>query len=146
MDDATSMLMELRFVTSESTFSYFDALESYFRKHGRPVAFYRDKHTVFQVSRPSQHMTRMTQFGRALAEQNKEILCVNSSQAKGRVERANRTFQDRLVKELRLAGIPNCKKATRSCRSSRSVTTPSSQRPPPRQTIYIAGQTSKRID
>jgi hypothetical protein len=47
----------------------------------------------------------MTQFGRALAELNIEILCANSSQAKGRVERANRTLQDRLVKELRLAGV-----------------------------------------
>jgi len=47
----------------------------------------------------------MTQFGRALNQLNVEILCANSSQAKGRVERANRTLQDRLVKELRLAGI-----------------------------------------
>ena len=46
----------------------------------------------------------MTQFGRALSELNIEILCANSSQAKGRAERANRTLQDRLVKELRLAG------------------------------------------
>ena len=49
-------------------------------------------------------MTGMTQFGRALAELNIEILCANSSQAKGRVERINRKLQDRLVKELRLAG------------------------------------------
>lgn len=48
---------------------------------------------------------RITQFGRALSELNVEILCANSSQAKGRVERANRTLQDRLVKELRIAGI-----------------------------------------
>ncbi|WP_176219190.1 ISNCY family transposase, partial [Planktotalea arctica] len=107
IDDATSMLMELRFVQSESTFSYFGALENYLLNHGRPVAFYSDKHTVFRVSKPSQHMTGMTQFGRALAELNIEILCANSSQAKGRVERANRTLQDRLVKELRLAGISN---------------------------------------
>ncbi|WP_139792871.1 ISNCY family transposase, partial [Pseudophaeobacter leonis] len=105
VDDATSMLMELRFVISESTFSYFDALESYLLKHGRPVAFYSDKHTVFRVPKPNKHMTGMTQFGRALAELNIEILCANSSQAKGRVERANRTLQDRLVKELRLAGV-----------------------------------------
>ncbi len=105
IDDATSMLMELRFVPSESTFSYFEALESYLLKHGRPVAFYSDKHTVFRVARPNQHMTGMTQFGRALAELNIEILCANSSQAKGRVERANRTLQDRLVKELRLVGV-----------------------------------------
>lgn len=107
VDDATSSLMELRFAQSESTFSYFEALESYLLKHGRPVAFYSDKHTVFRVPKPNKHMTGMTQFGRALAELNIEILCANSSQAKGRVERANRTLQDRLVKELRLAGISN---------------------------------------
>ncbi|MFG5381931.1 ISNCY family transposase [Yoonia sp. R2-816] len=107
IDDATSTLMELRFVESESTFSYFEALESYLLKHGRPVAFYSDKHSVFRVAKPSKHMTGMTQFGRALAELNIEILCANSSQAKGRVERANRTLQDRLVKELRIAGVSN---------------------------------------
>ncbi len=107
IDDATSTLMELRFVESESTFTYFDALESYLLKHGRPVAFYSDKHSVFRVAKPSKHMTGMTQFGRALAELNMEILCANSSQAKGRVERANRTLQDRLVKELRIAGVSN---------------------------------------
>ena len=47
----------------------------------------------------------MTQFGRALAELNIEIICANSSQAKGRVERVSRTLQDRLVKELRLAKV-----------------------------------------
>src|SRR5260370_38605084 len=47
----------------------------------------------------------MTQFGRALSELNIEILCANTSQAKGRVERAHQSVQDRLVKELRLAGI-----------------------------------------
>ncbi|WP_422071098.1 ISNCY family transposase [Tranquillimonas rosea] len=111
IDDATSTLMELRFVTSESTFSYFEALERYLLKHGRPVAFYSDKHSVFRVPKPSEHMTGMTQFGRALAELQIEILCANSSQAKGRVERANRTLQDRLVKELRLAGISDLETA-----------------------------------
>lgn len=106
IDDATSTLMQLRFVTSESTFSYFEALEGYLADHGRPVAFYSDKHSVFRVSKEdAKGGARMTQFGRALSELNIEILCANSSQAKGRVERANRTLQDRLVKELRLAGI-----------------------------------------
>lgn len=105
IDDATSTLMELRLVTSESTFSYFEALESYLTQHGRPVAFYSDKHSVFRIAKPNDQLNGMTQFGRALAELNIEILCANSSQAKGRVERANRTLQDRLVKELRLAGI-----------------------------------------
>jgi transposase len=106
IDDATSTLMELRFVESESTFSYFEALESYLLAHGRPVAFYSDKHTVFRVAKEdAKGGAGMTQFGRALNQLNVEILCANSSQAKGRVERANRTLQDRLVKELRLAGI-----------------------------------------
>ncbi len=106
IDDATSTLMELRFVKSESTFSYFEALEGYLHEHGRPVAFYSDKHTVFRVAKEdAKGGARITQFGRALNELNVEILCANSSQAKGRVERANRTLQDRLVKELRIAGI-----------------------------------------
>jgi transposase len=112
IDDATSTLMELRFVTSESTFSYFEALEHYLLKHGRPVAFYSDKHTVFRVpNQAAKSGYGMTQFGRALNEMNIEILCANSSQAKGRVERANRTLQDRLVKELRLAGITDIETA-----------------------------------
>jgi transposase len=106
IDDATSTLMELRFVKSESTFSYFEALDSYLVQHGRPVAFYSDKHSVFRIGKEdARNGAGITQFGRALNELNIEILCANSSQAKGRVERANRTLQDRLVKELRLAGI-----------------------------------------
>lgn len=106
IDDATGRLMHLRFVASESTFSYFSALAGYLQEHGRPVAFYSDKHSVFRVNRAEARSGHgMTQFGRALNELNIEILCANSSQAKGRVERANRTLQDRLVKELRLVGI-----------------------------------------
>jgi hypothetical protein len=106
VDDATSRLMELRFVVSESTFAYFEALKSYLRCHGKPVAFYSDKHSIFRVSNENAVSgDGMTQFGRALSELNIEILCANTSQAKGRVERAHFTLQDRLVKELRLAGI-----------------------------------------
>ena len=50
VDDATSRLMELRFVASESTFAYFEALKAYLRRHGKPVAFYSDKHSIFRVS------------------------------------------------------------------------------------------------
>jgi hypothetical protein len=106
VDDATGKLMQLRFVRSESTFTYFEALELYLQAHGSPVAFYSDKHSVFKVVKTEARGGQgMTQFGRALSELNIEILCANSSQAKGRVERMNRTLQDRLVKELRLAGI-----------------------------------------
>jgi transposase len=106
IDDATGKLMQLRFVRSESAFSYFEALELYLKNHGCPVAFYSDKHSVFRVAKQeARNGQGMTQFGRALSELNIEILCAHSSQAKGRVERANRTLQDRLVKELRLAGV-----------------------------------------
>jgi hypothetical protein len=105
IDDATGKLMQLRFVPSESTSSYFDCLRGYLDAHGCPVAFYSDKHTVFRINRDAKNGAGMTQFGRALAELNIEIICANSSQAKGRVERVNRTLQDRLVKELRLDNV-----------------------------------------
>jgi transposase len=106
IDDATSRLVALRFVLSESAFAYFETLESYLISHGRPLAFYSDKHSIFRVSKAqAQGGQGMTQFGRALSELGIEILCANSSQAKGRVERVNRTLQDRLVKELRIEGI-----------------------------------------
>lgn len=105
IDDATGKLMQLRFVPSESTSSYFDCLRGYLNAHGCPVAFYSDKHTVFRINRDAKGGAGMTQFGRALAELNIEIICANSSQAKGRVERVNRTLQDRLVKELRLDDV-----------------------------------------
>ena len=94
IDDATSKLLQLRFVPSESTDYYFEALNGYLTTYGCPTAFYSDKHTVFRVKRPdAKGGSGMTQFGRALAELNIEILCANSSQTKGRVERANRTLQ-----------------------------------------------------
>ncbi|PYE43141.1 winged helix-turn helix protein [Rhizobium sp. PP-F2F-G20b] len=108
VDDATGKLMQLRFVRSESAFTYFEALALYLERHGAPIAFYSDKHSVFRVARQDAKGGQgMTQFGRALCELNIEILCANSSQAKGRVERMNRTLQDRLVKDLRLLGIDN---------------------------------------
>jgi transposase len=106
IDDATGRLVALRFVQSESAFAYFEALKGYLESHGRPLAFYSDKHSIFRVSKPqAQGGQGITQFGRALSELSIEILCAHSSQAKGRVERVNRTLQDRLVKELRLEGI-----------------------------------------
>ena len=97
--------MHLQFVESESTFAYFHAARAYLEAWGKPIAFYSDKHGVFRVNHPGAlGGDGMTQFGRALHALNIDIICANSSPAKGRVERANRTLQDRLVKELRLAG------------------------------------------
>ena len=105
VDDATGRLMHLQFVESESTFAYFHAARAYLEAWGKPVAFYSDKHGVFRVNHPGAlGGDGMTQFGRALHALNIDIICANSSPAKGRVERAHKTLQDRLVKELRLAG------------------------------------------
>ena len=106
IDDATSRLMHLRFVELELTFDYFLAARTYLQRYGKQVAFYSDKHATFRVNKTGAvGGDGMTQFGRALHELNIDIICANTSQAKGRVERANLTLQDRLVKELRLAGI-----------------------------------------
>jgi hypothetical protein len=106
IDDSTSRLMHLQFVETESTFDYFKATRSYLERYGKPIAFYSDKHGVFRVNKKDAvGGDGMTQFGRALHALNVDIICANSSQAKGRVERANGTLQDRLVKEMRLRGI-----------------------------------------
>lgn len=106
IDDATGELLELFFAPSETTFSYFAATRRYLERHGRPVAFYSDKHSIFRLtSTTATTGTGLTQFGRAMTELDIEIICANSPQAKGRVERANQTLQDRLVKELRLRGL-----------------------------------------
>jgi hypothetical protein len=109
IDDATGRLMELRFVKSESTFDYFASTVTYLERHGKPVAFYSDKHSIFRLCHQGAtgRADGETQFGRALTELNIDIICANSPQAKGRVERMNKTLQDRLVKELRLRGICN---------------------------------------
>src|SRR6201990_220963 len=97
--------MHLQFVESESTFAYFHAARAYLEAWGKPIAFYSDKHGVFRVNHPGAlGGDGMTQVGRALHALTIDIICANSSPAKGRVERANKTLQDRLVKELRLAG------------------------------------------
>ena len=107
IDDATGQLMELWFVPDETFFAYCEASRHYFERYGKPVAFYSDKHGIFRVN---QEQTTglgsgLTQFGRAMQDLDIQIICANSPQAKGRVERANQTLQDRLVKELRLRGI-----------------------------------------
>ncbi|SSI72491.1 transposase [Klebsiella pneumoniae] len=106
VDDATSRLMQLRFVKSESTFTYFEATRGYLEKHGKPLALYSDKASVFRINnKNATGGDGYTQFGRAMHELNIQTICANTSSAKGRVERAHLTLQDRLVKELRLRGI-----------------------------------------
>src|ERR1700687_1338175 len=106
VDDATSRLMVVLFVGVESTFAYFEATHKYLERYGKPLAFYSDKASVFRVNKQSAAAGKgHTQFGRALYELNLDGICANTAAAKGRVERAHQTLQDRLVKELRLQRI-----------------------------------------
>ena len=105
IDDATGKLQHLRFCETESAFDYMISTRAYIEQHGKPLAFYSDKHSVFRVNQRSNKDTKITQFGRVLSILNIDIIFANSPQAKGRVERANRTLQDRLIKEMRLEGI-----------------------------------------
>lgn len=104
IDDATSVLVGMCFVPTESTHAYFTCIRKYIKSHGRPVAFYNDRHSIFRVNHPNGERGE-TQFKRAMRELGIEIIYAHSPQAKGRVERANRTLQDRLVKEMRLKNI-----------------------------------------
>jgi len=115
IDDATGKLVQLQFVDRESFFSYAQATENYFKRAGKPIAFYSDKHGIFRVNMPSAGTSdALTQFGRAMQELDIEIICANTPQAKGRVERAIQTLQDRLPKEMRLLGI-NSREAGNAC-------------------------------
>lgn len=108
IDDATGEFMELRFSESETTEAYMETMKDYISEYGLPRALYSDKYGVFRInSKETVEREQLTQFGRAMKELDVEIICANSPQAKGRVERGNQTLQDRLVKELRLRGINN---------------------------------------
>jgi transposase len=106
IDDATGRLMELQFVRAETTMAYMEVLRRHLEQFGRPVALYSDRHSIFRINReePANGNT-LTQFGRVLEALEIEAIHAHTPQAKGRVERANQTLQDRLVKEMRLRGI-----------------------------------------
>lgn len=112
IDDATGRMTAATFRDQEDVAGYLIVLRETVRRHGIPLALYRDRHTLFETPRGSLQTleeqladTRMpTQLGRALAELGITSIAARSPQAKGRIERAWGTFQDRLVTELRLAG------------------------------------------
>lgn len=105
IDDATGRLTQLRFAPTETTLGYLRVLHDHIAIHGVPAALYSDRHSIFRVNAKDADPEAETQFGRAARELGIECIHANSPQAKGRVERANQTLQDRLVKEMRLAGI-----------------------------------------
>jgi transposase len=105
IDDATSEIGELRFVENESTEGYMEIFRSYIKRRGRPLAFYTDRLNAVNSTK--------SQVQRALGELDIELINANSPQAKGRVERANSTLQDRLIKKMRLEGISSIEEGNR---------------------------------
>ena len=107
MDDATSKTYA-RFYPAETTAAAFDVLGRWVKRYGVPRSLYVDRHSIY---RDEDHVEKPTQFGRAMKELQVELICANSPQAKGRVERRHQVFQDRLVKELRLRNISDMDQA-----------------------------------
>lgn len=108
IDDATGKVTA-RFEEEETTAGYFRLMKEYIETNGVPEAMYTDRYSVFKVNLGGEG--KLTQFGRAMKELDIELIYARTPQAKGRVERANGTLQDRLVKELRLKNISSIEDA-----------------------------------
>lgn len=110
IDDASSRVFA-RFDEYEGTIPAMDSFQGYIRQHGIPLAVYADKHTTYRspaeptIEEQLAGAAPQSQFGRALEELGVELIAAHSPQAKGRVERLFKTFQDRVLKELRLAEV-----------------------------------------
>ena len=106
IDDATSSLLYMRFVNSETTQAYMEAVRTYLLQYGAPLALYSDRHSIFRKAACERlEENRWSQFERAVLTLDIEMIHANSPQAKGRIERSFGTHQDRLVKLLRLHDI-----------------------------------------
>jgi hypothetical protein len=118
VDDATNR-MRARFFEEETTRASYDVLESWARQHGLPRSLYVDRDSIYRcegvasIAEQLAGQQPQTQFGRAMEPLGVELILANSPQAKGRVERMNGVLQDRLVKEMRLAGINDLASANR---------------------------------
>lgn len=106
IDDATGRLTALRFAPAETTRAYVETLRDHVLAHGVPLAFYSDRHGIFRVNaKDADSGDGLTALNRVTERLGIAQICATTPQAKGRVERANQTLQDRLIKEMRLAGI-----------------------------------------
>jgi transposase len=116
LDDATSRIWA-RFTEHDTTEENLRTLQGWLRRFGRPEAHYTDKNSIFRTTRAAaiseqlQGEAARSQFGRALQELGIASIAAQSPQAKGRIERLFQTLQDRLVKEMRLAGIDSLEAA-----------------------------------
>lgn len=114
VDDATSTITVGQFFPVESTEGYLEILQEHLKKYGRPLELYVDKHSVFRVNREEiKKGIGITHFGQVVKDLQIKLICANSPQAKGRIERKNGVLQDRLTKELRLRGINTIKDANK---------------------------------
>lgn len=119
IDDATSIRFA-RFYTHEGTMPAFDNLKRYIKRYGLPKSLYLDKHTTYKsngkltIEDELNNREKLSQLERAAKEMEIEIIHTNSPQAKGRIERSFRTYQERLIKEMRLKGIKTIEEANRS--------------------------------
>jgi hypothetical protein len=104
VDDATGRTYA-RFYDAETTAAAMDVLGRWIALHGLPRSLYVDRHSIYVGPEMLTGERALTQFGRAMKELEVELIPAKSPQAKGRVERKHRVFQDRLVKEMRLRGI-----------------------------------------
>lgn len=140
IDDATGRLLYLRFVPAETTEAYMEGLRHYLGHYGRPVSLYSDRHSIFRVN--TGDSDELTQFGRAVKTLDIEPIHARTPQAKGRVERANSTLQDRLVKKMRLANVSSMDEGNASLASymedhnRRFAKQPASQRDAHRQVLH----------
>ena len=105
VDDATSKIQLMRFYPHETTQGYLEMFRLYAERYGLPGTIYSDKHSIFRVNQGEEEGVKLTQFGRALDDIGVEHIHAHSPEAKGRVERKNRTLQERLIREMQLDGI-----------------------------------------
>ena len=118
IDDATNICVA-RFYTYEGTMPAFDSLKRYIERYDIPRSLYLDRHTTYKsngkltVEDELNNRQKLSQLERAAKELGIDIIHANSPQAKGRIERVFKTYQDRLIKEMRLKGISSIKEANR---------------------------------
>ena len=113
IDDATGKITHGQFDYNESTLAVFDFWWGYFLKNGLPISIYLDKFSTYKINHPKavDNKDLITQFERAMNQAGARLITAHSAEAKGRIERMFETLQDRLVKELRLAGITTMEEA-----------------------------------
>ncbi|MBU0568952.1 ISNCY family transposase [bacterium] len=115
VDDATGKITHAKFDYNEGVIAVFKFWTEYINKHGLPTSIYLDKFSTYKINHPSavDNKELMTQFQRATKQVGINLITAHSAQAKGRVERMNKTLQNRLVKEMRLANISTVEDANK---------------------------------